>query len=96
MVEWMREWGMVENTVAAEPQYEVIVIGAGVCGIYTIYKLTEMGNLLKFVDLRPVSVGHDICRGGSSWIGAPGSTKPAELHPTQDGMNAFGDTVYMQ
>ncbi|MFN0030493.1 MAG: flavin-containing monooxygenase [Acidimicrobiales bacterium] len=28
---------------AADPQYEVIVIGAGVCGIYQLYKLNQLG-----------------------------------------------------
>ena len=34
---------MVEGRVAAEPQYEVIIVGAGVCGIYQLYRLLELG-----------------------------------------------------
>ena len=34
---------MVGSTVAADPQYEVIIIGAGVCGIYQLYRLAELG-----------------------------------------------------
>jgi cation diffusion facilitator CzcD-associated flavoprotein CzcO len=34
---------MVEGTVAAEPDYEAIIIGAGVCGIYQLYRLVELG-----------------------------------------------------
>ena len=34
---------VVEGRVTAEPQYEVIVVGAGVCGIYQLYRLLELG-----------------------------------------------------
>ena len=34
---------MVASTVAADPQYEVVVIGGGVCGIYQLYRLTQLG-----------------------------------------------------
>ena len=34
---------MGEATVAGEPDYEAIIIGAGVCGIYQLYRLVELG-----------------------------------------------------
>jgi cation diffusion facilitator CzcD-associated flavoprotein CzcO len=34
---------MVGSTVAADPQYEVIVVGGGVCGIYQLYRLAQLG-----------------------------------------------------
>jgi cation diffusion facilitator CzcD-associated flavoprotein CzcO len=34
---------MVQNTNTAEPEYEAIIIGAGVCGIYQLYRLLELG-----------------------------------------------------
>ena len=50
---------MTEHSDATEPQYEVIVIGAGVCGIYTIYKLTELG-----VRATVIETGADL---GGTW-----------------------------
>ena len=50
---------MTEHSDATEPQYEVIVIGAGVCGIYTIYKLTELG-----VRATVIETGSDV---GGTW-----------------------------
>lgn len=32
-----------ENGAAAEPQHEAIIIGAGVCGIYQLYRLLQLG-----------------------------------------------------
>jgi cation diffusion facilitator CzcD-associated flavoprotein CzcO len=40
--------------------HEVIVIGAGVCGIYTIYRLTELG-----VDATVLEAGEDV---GGTWF----------------------------
>jgi cation diffusion facilitator CzcD-associated flavoprotein CzcO len=34
---------MGDGRTAAEPDYEAIVIGAGVCGIYQLYRLVELG-----------------------------------------------------
>ncbi|MBI2800846.1 MAG: NAD(P)/FAD-dependent oxidoreductase [Gammaproteobacteria bacterium] len=34
---------MNKQTTAASPQYEVIIIGAGVAGIYQLYRLVELG-----------------------------------------------------
>jgi cation diffusion facilitator CzcD-associated flavoprotein CzcO len=34
---------MTEGTRPAEPDYEAIIIGAGVCGIYQLYRLVELG-----------------------------------------------------
>jgi cation diffusion facilitator CzcD-associated flavoprotein CzcO len=44
---------------AALPQHEVIVIGAGVCGIYQLYRLLELG-----VDLTVLEAGSDV---GGTW-----------------------------
>ena len=51
---------MAEGKVAAEPQYEVIVIGAGVCGIYQLYRLAEMG-----VSVTVLEAGSDL---GGTWF----------------------------
>ena len=48
-----------EHSNATEPQYEAIVIGAGVCGIYTIYKLTQLG-----VRATVIETGSDV---GGTW-----------------------------
>jgi cation diffusion facilitator CzcD-associated flavoprotein CzcO len=50
---------MAERTVAADPDYEVIVIGAGVCGIYQLYRLDELG-----VDTTLLEAGDDL---GGTW-----------------------------
>src|SRR3954470_15744795 len=31
------------TTDSTDPQYEAIIVGAGVCGIYQLYRLTELG-----------------------------------------------------
>src|SRR5207244_2875017 len=49
--------------------------------ITELNKLASMANKLQFVDLRPVSAGHDICRGSDAWIAPPYSSTPQELHP---------------
>jgi cation diffusion facilitator CzcD-associated flavoprotein CzcO len=49
---------MVERA-EVEPQYEVIVIGAGVCGIYQVYRLAEMG-----VNATVLEAGDDL---GGTW-----------------------------
>ena len=50
---------MAEGKVAAEPQYEAIIIGAGVCGIYQLYRLVELG-----VDATVLEAGDDL---GGTW-----------------------------
>lgn len=50
---------MVDDTVAGEPQYEVIVVGAGVCGIYQLYKLVDLG-----VNTMLIETGSDV---GGTW-----------------------------
>jgi cation diffusion facilitator CzcD-associated flavoprotein CzcO len=50
---------MVEGT-QADPQYEVVVIGAGVCGIYQIYRLVELG-----VNATVLEAGADL---GGTWF----------------------------
>ena len=50
---------MVERTAAAEPQYEAIIIGAGVCGIYQLYRLVELG-----VSTTVLEAGADL---GGTW-----------------------------
>jgi len=50
---------MVASTVAADPQYEVVVIGGGVCGIYQLYRLTQLG-----VHATLLENGHDV---GGTW-----------------------------
>lgn len=34
---------MPENAVSVDPDYEVIVVGAGVCGIYQLHRLLDLG-----------------------------------------------------
>jgi len=51
---------MAESKVAAEPQYEAIVIGAGVCGIYQLYRLVELG-----VTATVLEAGDDL---GGTWF----------------------------
>jgi cation diffusion facilitator CzcD-associated flavoprotein CzcO len=51
---------MAERTAAAEPDHEVIVIGAGVCGIYQLYRLDELG-----VDTTLLEAGDDL---GGTWF----------------------------
>ena len=34
---------MADGTIREEPQYEAVIIGAGVCGIYQLYRLVELG-----------------------------------------------------
>ncbi len=50
---------------------------------------------VKFVDLRQVSEGHDVCAGSDAWVN--GTTKVpgdgAILHPNQAGMRAVADLV---
>jgi cation diffusion facilitator CzcD-associated flavoprotein CzcO len=45
--------------VATEPDHEVIVVGAGVCGIYQLYRLLELG-----VDTTLIEAGDDL---GGTW-----------------------------
>ena len=42
-----------------QPDHEVIVIGAGVCGIYQLYRLVELG-----VDATVLEAGDDV---GGTW-----------------------------
>jgi cation diffusion facilitator CzcD-associated flavoprotein CzcO len=51
---------MTEETDGAKPQYEVIVVGAGVCGIYTIYRLAQLG-----VRATVIEAGSDV---GGTWF----------------------------
>jgi len=51
---------MAEGNVAAEPQYEAIIIGAGVCGIYQLYRLVELG-----VSATVLEAGDDL---GGTWF----------------------------
>jgi cation diffusion facilitator CzcD-associated flavoprotein CzcO len=51
---------MVERRVAPEPDYEVIIIGAGVCGIYQLYRLVELG-----VSTTVLEAGADL---GGTWF----------------------------
>src|SRR3954451_8425976 len=51
---------MTDGTVVEDPQYEVIVIGAGVCGIYQLYRLTELG-----VSATVLEAGDDL---GGTWF----------------------------
>jgi cation diffusion facilitator CzcD-associated flavoprotein CzcO len=52
-----QEQHMVERT--AEPDHEAIIIGAGVCGIYQLYRLKELG-----VDATVLEAGDDL---GGTW-----------------------------
>ena len=51
---------MVEAGVAEDPQYEAIVVGAGVCGIYQLYRLVELG-----VSATVLESGADV---GGTWF----------------------------
>jgi cation diffusion facilitator CzcD-associated flavoprotein CzcO len=51
---------MAESNVAAEPNYEAIIIGAGVCGIYQLYRLVELG-----VSVTVLEAGADL---GGTWF----------------------------
>ena len=51
---------MVQGNVAAEPQYEAVIIGAGVCGIYQLYRLVELG-----VSVTVLEAGADL---GGTWF----------------------------
>ena len=48
-----------DSTSGQEPQYEVIIIGAGVCGIYQLYRLVELG-----VSATVLEAGADL---GGTW-----------------------------
>jgi cation diffusion facilitator CzcD-associated flavoprotein CzcO len=50
---------VADSTVGENPDYEVIIIGAGVCGIYQLYRLTELG-----VDTTVLEAGEDL---GGTW-----------------------------
>jgi cation diffusion facilitator CzcD-associated flavoprotein CzcO len=55
-----QERPMADRTVAEEPQYEAIIIGAGVCGIYQLYRLVEQG-----VSATVLEAGADL---GGTWF----------------------------
>ena len=46
--------------VATDPDHEVIIVGAGVCGIYQLYRLLELG-----VDTTLIEAGDDL---GGTWF----------------------------
>jgi cation diffusion facilitator CzcD-associated flavoprotein CzcO len=50
----------VESRSTEEPQYEAIIIGAGVCGIYQLYRLVELG-----VSTTVLEAGSDL---GGTWF----------------------------
>jgi cation diffusion facilitator CzcD-associated flavoprotein CzcO len=50
---------MVQGRSAEEPQYEAIIIGAGVCGIYQLHRLVELG-----VSTTVLEAGSDL---GGTW-----------------------------
>ena len=51
---------MAEDTVSTDPDYEVIIIGAGVCGIYQLYRLVDLG-----VHTTVLEAGSDL---GGTWF----------------------------
>ena len=51
---------MDDSSVAADPHYEAIIIGAGVCGIYQLYRLVELG-----VSTTVLEAGADL---GGTWF----------------------------
>ena len=51
---------MVDGRVENDPHYEVIIIGAGVCGIYQLYRLVELG-----VSTTVLEAGADL---GGTWF----------------------------
>jgi cation diffusion facilitator CzcD-associated flavoprotein CzcO len=50
---------MAEDTVSTDLDHEVIIIGAGVCGIYQIYRLVDLG-----IDATVLEAGSDL---GGTW-----------------------------
>lgn len=96
------EWGFVQVwSYSPEDQLHLrqlalAVRNAQAEAVSDLNKLAAMDNKLKFIDLRPVSINHDVCRGSAAWIAPPRSTTVQELHPTRAGMEAFGDAVYAQ
>jgi cation diffusion facilitator CzcD-associated flavoprotein CzcO len=50
---------VMEADAENEPQYEAIIVGAGVCGIYQLYRLLELG-----VDTTVLEAGGDL---GGTW-----------------------------
>src|SRR3954454_3947150 len=50
---------MAERERSVQPDHEAIVIGAGVCGIYQLYRLVELG-----VDATVLEAGDDV---GGTW-----------------------------
>ncbi|MEO5899011.1 MAG: NAD(P)/FAD-dependent oxidoreductase, partial [Ilumatobacteraceae bacterium] len=50
----------VQSNVAEQPQYEAIIIGAGVCGIYQLYRMVELG-----VSATVLEAGADL---GGTWF----------------------------
>src|SRR3954468_19404164 len=54
-----QERDMAEGTGPVEPDYEAIIIGAGVCGIYQLYRLKELG-----VSATVLEAGEDL---GGTW-----------------------------
>src|SRR3954471_17212079 len=55
-----QERDMAEGTGPVEPDYEAIIIGAGVCGIYQLYRLKELG-----VGATVLEAGDDL---GGTWF----------------------------
>ncbi len=50
---------MADGNVGPEPQFEAIVVGAGVCGVYQLYRLVELG-----VSTTLIEAGSDV---GGTW-----------------------------
>ena len=50
---------METSDPSGEPDYEAIVIGAGVCGIYQLYRLVDLG-----VNITALEAGNDV---GGTW-----------------------------
>ncbi|MDB4991002.1 MAG: putative hydrolase [Myxococcaceae bacterium] len=89
-------WSFSPEDQAFLRQLFLAVHDAQVQAVAQLNTLASIANSLTFVDLRTASLGHDICAGSNAWIAPPGSTTPQELHPSQAGMNAFGDAVFAQ
>ena len=51
---------MIDTEFGEKPQYETIIIGAGVCGIYQLYRLVELG-----VSVTVLEAGADL---GGTWF----------------------------
>ena len=54
---------MVSNGTSAQPEYDVLIIGAGLSGCYALYKMRELGFKARVIETAPEV--------GGTWVSAP-------------------------